>query len=266
MRSPNAAITEAMQHPRAHRRASRQLPAGAAGDGPAGGLQDLPVRLEDGLLRPLRRARAIGGRAADLRARSRPSTSFLPEEYWSIIGEFRTAGSEPFLAKLFKVDGERSGHRGRHDGRRIRRRTSASSSLSIADIQKKPVQRNPPPPFITSTLQQEAARRLRFHAKRTMMLAQKLYEGIELGEEGRVGLITYMRTDSTRLSEDAVREVRRVHLRELRQGVPAARGAALQEGEGLAGRPRGDPADLDEARTEERSRSTWTRRCSPCTS
>ncbi|MDH4069601.1 MAG: type I DNA topoisomerase, partial [Ignavibacteria bacterium] len=79
---------------------------------------------------------------------------------------------------------------------------------TIREIQNKPVRRNPPPPFITSSLQQEAARRLRMSAKRAMMMAQKLYEGIELGDEGRVGLITYMRTDSTRLSADAISEVR----------------------------------------------------------
>ncbi len=133
--------------------------------------------------------------------------AFIPEEYWSIVGEFRTATSEPFLAKLFKVAG---------DDPRIGDEKTAEGYLtdirkqvfSLSDIQQKPVRRNPSPPFITSTLQQESARRLRLHAKRTMMLAQKLYEGIELGEEGRVGLITYMRTDSTRLSNDAVGEVR----------------------------------------------------------
>jgi DNA topoisomerase I len=133
--------------------------------------------------------------------------SFIPEEYWSIVGEFRTQGSEPFLAKLFKVAGDEpvipNGTTAEGYVNELRRQ-----SYAIADLQKKPVRRNPAPPFITSTLQQEAARRLRFHAKRTMMLAQKLYEGIELGEEGRVGLITYMRTDSTRLSDDAVRDAR----------------------------------------------------------
>lgn len=134
-------------------------------------------------------------------------TAFMAVEYWSIVAEFETPAQERFLAKLAKVEGEDP---------RISDATTAQGyvnsiqgqKFAITDIQKKPVRRNPPPPFITSTLQQEAARRLRFHAKRTMMLAQKLYEGIDLGEEGRVGLITYMRTDSTRLSEDAVRDVR----------------------------------------------------------
>jgi DNA topoisomerase-1 len=133
--------------------------------------------------------------------------SFIPLEYWSIICEFSAGGSEPFLAKLFKVDGQDPviGDRTTAEGyvNAIR-----EQEFAIADVQRKPVRRNPPPPFITSTLQQEAARRLRYPAKRTMMFAQRLYEGIELGDEGRVGLITYMRTDSTRLSEDAVREAR----------------------------------------------------------
>jgi DNA topoisomerase-1 len=133
--------------------------------------------------------------------------SFLPEEYWSIVGEFQTGGSEPFYAKLFKVAGEDP---------KIPDRTTAEGYVNdirrqtyvLSDVQKKAVRRNPPPAFITSTLQQEAARRLRMHAKRAMSLAQKLYEGVELGDEGRIGLITYMRTDSTRLSEDAIQEAR----------------------------------------------------------
>ena len=102
------------------------------------------------------------------------------------------------------------------------------------------------PPFITSTLQQEAARRLRFHAKRTMMLAQKLYEGIELGEEGRVGLITYMRTDSTRLSEDAVREVREYIYDNYGKEYLPHEPRLFKKGKSVAGRPRGDPADVDQ--------------------
>ena len=133
--------------------------------------------------------------------------SFIPEEYWSVVAEFQVVGSDPFFAKLFKIVGADP---------RIGDTTTAEGyvtdikkqSYHIADVQRKPVKRNPPAPFITSTMQQESARRLRFNAKRTMMFAQRLYEGVELGEEGRVGLITYMRTDSTRLSDDAVRDVR----------------------------------------------------------
>lgn len=133
--------------------------------------------------------------------------AFVPVEYWSITGEFQTAQSEPFLAKLMKVAGEDP---------RIPDETTMKGYLQdiekqqfeISNVEKKPVKRNAPAPFITSTLQQEAARRLRLSAKRTMMLAQKLYEGVEVGDEGATGLITYMRTDSTRLSAEAVTQVR----------------------------------------------------------
>ncbi|HTX20167.1 MAG TPA: type I DNA topoisomerase [Bacteroidota bacterium] len=132
---------------------------------------------------------------------------FVPEEYWSITGQFQTANSDSFYAKLTKIEGADP---------KIPDTTTAQGyvadirkkSFAISDVQKRTVKRNAPAPFITSTLQQEAASRLRFSAKRTMMLAQKLYEGIDLGEEGIVGLITYMRTDSTRLSEEAVSAVR----------------------------------------------------------
>ncbi len=133
--------------------------------------------------------------------------SFVAVEYWSITGEFQTVQSEPFLAKLIKVAGQDP---------KIPDETTARGYLAelekqqfeISSVERKPVKRNAPAPFITSTLQQEAARRLRFSAKRTMMLAQKLYEGVEVGDEGPTGLITYMRTDSTRLSAEAVAQVR----------------------------------------------------------
>ena len=80
--------------------------------------------------------------------------------------------------------------------------------FTVASVQTREKRRNPVAPFITSTLQQESSRKLRFSVKRTMMLAQGLYEGKELGKEGAVGLITYMRTDSTRVSNDAIAEVR----------------------------------------------------------
>lgn len=133
--------------------------------------------------------------------------SFVAEEYWSVTGEFQTVQSEPFLAKLIRVAGQEP---------RIPDETTMKGYLGeiekqhfeIGGVERKPVRRNPPAPFITSTLQQEAARRLRFSTKRTMMLAQKLYEGVEVGEEGLTGLITYMRTDSTRLSTEAITHVR----------------------------------------------------------
>lgn len=133
--------------------------------------------------------------------------NFTPEEYWSITGEFKTEKSESFLARLISKAGESI---------KIPDEASANSLTEdlkkqlyvIKSITKKIVKRNPPAPFITSTLQQEAASRLGFSAKKTMQLAQELYEGVEIGEDGLVGLITYMRTDSTRLSSDAIEAVR----------------------------------------------------------
>lgn len=132
---------------------------------------------------------------------------FVPEEYWSVTGEFTAGSDETFLAKLTKIAGSEP---------KIPDETTMKGYLAdiqkqkfeVSSVDRRPVKRNPLPPFITSTLQQEAARRLRLSAKRTMMLAQKLYEGVELGEEGLTGLITYMRTDSTRLSAEATAQVR----------------------------------------------------------
>jgi len=85
----------------------------------------------------------------------------------------------------------------------------AQTQAFIVDkVVKREKKRNPAPPFITSTLQQEAAKKLHFTAKKTMMIAQRLYEGLEIGEEGPVGLITYMRTDSIRIADEAIREAR----------------------------------------------------------
>ncbi|CUS82852.1 type I DNA topoisomerase [Candidatus Kryptobacter tengchongensis] len=133
--------------------------------------------------------------------------NFKPEEYWTIEAEFKTQSGEILKAKLFKINGEDP---------KIPNRETAEKILDdlkdkvfrISNIQKKEILKNPAPPFITSTLQQEASNKLRFSAKKTMMLAQQLYEGVELGDEGRVGLITYMRTDSTRLSDESVNAVR----------------------------------------------------------
>jgi len=132
---------------------------------------------------------------------------FVAQEYWSIIGEFETPRKENFLAKLHRIKGEEPQVRDEASAKHLVGEIE-KEHFSIADVQKRIVKRNPPAPFITSTLQQEAASRLGFTAKRTMMLAQKLYEGVELGEAGSVGLITYMRTDSTRLSGEAISAVR----------------------------------------------------------
>ncbi|MFN3134255.1 MAG: type I DNA topoisomerase [Candidatus Kryptonium sp.] len=133
--------------------------------------------------------------------------NFKPEEYWTIEAEFQTQAGEVLKAKLFKINGEDPKIPDEKTAERILDELKGKNFV-ISDIKKKEILRNPPPPFITSTLQQEASNKLRFSPKKTMMLAQQLYEGVELGDEGRVGLITYMRTDSTRLSDEAVNAVR----------------------------------------------------------
>ncbi len=139
--------------------------------------------------------------------RDREIESFVPEEYWSITAALKGENPPPFNAKLLRKGKEKI---------KIAKEDQALSILSdlkgvrfkVSDIKKKEGRRNPVPPFITSTLQQEASRKLRFSPKRTMVIAQKLYEGIDIGEEGPVGLITYMRTDSTRISGESISAVR----------------------------------------------------------
>lgn len=133
--------------------------------------------------------------------------NFVPEEYWSITGEFQAKTDEPFLAKLISRAGEEIKIPDENTANTIVEELK-KQNYKVKSVSKKVVKRNPPAPFITSTLQQEAANRLGFSAKKTMQLAQELYEGVEIGEDGMVGLITYMRTDSTRLSADAVEAVR----------------------------------------------------------
>jgi DNA topoisomerase I len=133
--------------------------------------------------------------------------SFVPEEYWSVIGQFKTDQAKEFYAKLVKIGGKQ--HRiGSEEEVKDIVAGIRGESYSISNIQKKDVKRNPAPPFITSTLQQEAASRLRFSTKKTMTLAQRLYEGVDIGDEGSIGLITYMRTDSVRLSNEALTAAR----------------------------------------------------------
>jgi DNA topoisomerase-1 len=132
---------------------------------------------------------------------------FVPEEYWNLVVQFEGNNPPPFEAKLLKVDGKKAkvttGEQAATLAAKIK-----EADFSVEKLEKKEVKRSVPPPFTTSKLQQEASRWLRFSAKKTMMVAQKLYEGIDLGKEGSVGLITYMRTDSFRIAEEAIKDVR----------------------------------------------------------
>jgi DNA topoisomerase-1 len=139
--------------------------------------------------------------------REREIRAFIKREYWTIDVQLNAKKPPVLTARFTKKNDEAV---------ELADETTTKSLLDQLDgtkylvhsVTTKEKKRNPVPPFITSTLQQESSRKLRFSVKRTMMLAQRLYEGVELGSEGSVGLITYMRTDSTRVSQDALDEVR----------------------------------------------------------
>ncbi|MGY4689810.1 type I DNA topoisomerase [Salibacterium sp. K-3] len=133
--------------------------------------------------------------------REKEIQQFVPEEYWSIDGSF-IRGSDTFEAKFYGMDGKKQELRSKEDVDNVRSRMK-DEPFTIQNVTKKERKRNPVQPFTTSSLQQEAARKLNFRAKKTMMVAQQLYEGVDLGKEGTIGLITYMRTDSTRVSNTA---------------------------------------------------------------
>lgn len=142
---------------------------------------------------------------------------FVTEEFWTI--DARLTPSRPdtthethssdkyFTATLFRCGKKKCKISAEDEARSLSEKLRLLS-YQVSKIERKKKRKNPSPPFITSTLQQEAARKLRFSAKQTMKVAQKLYEGLELGDAGAVGLITYMRTDSTRLSDEAVAAAR----------------------------------------------------------
>ncbi len=139
--------------------------------------------------------------------REREIRAFLPKEYWTIHARLEASEPPVFEAKLVKYKGEDIEISDEAEAQRIVA-AAERATWQVAGVAQKEKRRYPPPPFTTSKLQQAAYNRLHYTAKRTMMLAQKLYEGVELGQEGSVGLITYMRTDSVRVSSDALAEVR----------------------------------------------------------
>ncbi len=144
--------------------------------------------------------------------------AFKAREYWTIEAECAHP-SQAFSAKLVKLDGKKFEQFTVTDGdtaedARQRIVQAAQGRLHVTDVASKERKRRPSPPFTTSTLQQEAARKLGFTTRKTMQVAQKLYEGVAIGEEGTVGLISYMRTDSVNLSQDALSEIRDVIARD----------------------------------------------------
>ena len=155
--------------------------------------------------------------------------AFIPQEYWTIDGEGAHT-AQAFPLKLLEYRGqkvEQFSFTNEEQAREVERTIQAAArstvqagapddspgQLRVLTIDRKQRRRNPAPPFTTSTLQQEAARKLNFNARRTMRVAQQLYEGLDIGEEGTVGLITYMRTDSVSLAAEAIQEIREVATR-----------------------------------------------------
>src|SRR5690242_18313165 len=140
--------------------------------------------------------------------------AFKAREYWTIEADCAHP-DQPFTARLLRLDGKKfeqfdlTNEADAHSAR-DRLRKAAQGGLVVSDIQSKERKRRPAPPFTTSTLQQEAARKLGYATNRTMRLAQQLYEGVPIGDEGIVGLITYMRTDAVHLSSEAISELRDV--------------------------------------------------------
>lgn len=133
--------------------------------------------------------------------------AFVAKEYWTIHAQLTGAQPPTFEAKLFRYKGEEIEVPNQTEAERIKAAVEAAA-WQVSTVTQKEKRRYAPPPFTTSKLQQAAYNRLRYTAKRTMMLAQRLYEGVDLGQEGSVALITYMRTDSVRVSNDALDAVR----------------------------------------------------------
>ncbi len=148
---------------------------------------------------------------------------FQPREYWTIEADLGPDPEAPFQANLVRLNGEKFEQFdiiGENRAREVTRAAeqAAGGEFTVARINKRQRRRRPQPPFITSTLQQDAARRLRLTTQRTMRLAQQLYEGVDIGN-GNQGLITYMRTDSVALAADAINDIRKVITREYGEGL-----------------------------------------------
>src|ERR1700686_3876423 len=203
------AVTEAMQHPRIIDQALVDAYLARRALDYLFGFTLSPV-----LWRKLPGARSAGRvQSVALRLvveREQEIEAFRAQEYWSIDTDL-AASSGNFAARLIQLDGKKIEKMSLTNEAEANRAVAAISAQSfrVGSVEAKPVKRNPSPPFITSTLQQEASRKLGFNAKRTMQIAQGLYEGVELGGE-TVGLITYMRTDGATMAGEAIAESRHV--------------------------------------------------------
>lgn len=133
--------------------------------------------------------------------------AFVPVEYWTVEALYKTEKNEPFKAKLTQIDGKDAElHNGEETDAAVK--GIEGKEAEVTAVTKSRKQRKTKPPYTTSTMQQDAVNKLNFSSKKTMMLAQNLYEGVEIPGHGHVGLITYMRTDSTRISDEMIKQVR----------------------------------------------------------
>ena len=203
---------------------------------------------------PVGRPRAVRGPPADRRPRAR-DPGVRPD---GVLERRRPAHArrrpeQPFLARLIQVGDDKLAASPDKKGCAPRaprptppaRRAPAARPTASRRCEQKELKRTPAPPFTTSTLQQEAARKLGFSARKTMQLAQRLYEGVDLPGEGTVGLITYMRTDSVNIAEHGAARDRRAGAEPVRPAVRARRAAPLQEEAARgAGGARGHPPDV----------------------
>ncbi|MFH0826380.1 MAG: type I DNA topoisomerase [Candidatus Omnitrophota bacterium] len=147
--------------------------------------------------------------------REKAINAFVPQEYWEIEAELKKIQNpkskiqKPFIAKLEKIEDKKAQIKNKEEADKLVEEIK-KFAFKVLDVKKTERQRNPDAPFITSTLQQDGFNKLRFNATKTMIVAQQLYEGIDIGEDAPVGLITYMRTDSTHVAPEAIKEVRSV--------------------------------------------------------
>ncbi len=171
--------------------------------------------------------------------REREREAFRAEEYWTLDARLSGANPPPFKARLYSYKDDRIDNKAYKLPEARAREIIASvekTPFTVKSIERKEVRRSPTPPFITSRLQQEASRKLYFQPRRTMQIAQKLYEGVELGDQGAIGLITYMRTDSPRVSDQALEVCPQPYRHALRQGVHPRTAEHLQIRQAVAGR------------------------------
>ncbi len=171
--------------------------------------------------------------------REREIKAFEKKEYWTIDAHLNASKPPAFDARFVGKGEEKIEVGNGEDAEKIRAFVEKADWL-VRSVDRKERRRNATPPFTTSKLQQDSSRKLRFSVKRTMMIAQRLYEGVELGEEGLVGLITYMRTDSTRVSNEALAEVREMIAKEYRAAISARAAQHVQIEERCAGSARSD--------------------------